>query len=155
QVTFAARITDARGERVIGFPDSEAIVAHLQRIGAVLLIVDPFNRAHTLEDGNSNVIIALVAGEIARIAKITGVAALVLHHLRKGSSGEIDDLMGATALRATFRAARILARMSKSEAEGFDLPPAEAWRYSRIASTKENHTKPERARWYVLESVEL
>lgn len=155
QITFAARIANARGDRVIGFPDSAAIITYLNRIQPALFIVDPFNRAHALEDGNSNVMIALVAGEISRIAKATGVAALVLHHLRKGSSGEVDDLMGATSLRATFRSTRILARMTKNEAEGFNLPAAEAWRYSRVASTKENYTPPERARWYVIASVKL
>lgn len=155
QIAFAARLANARGDSKIGFPDSEAIIAHLNRIKPALFIVDPFNRAHALEDGNSNVMIALVAGEISRIAAATGCAALVLHHLRKGATGEADDLMGATALRSTFRAARILVRMTRDEAEGFNLPPTEAWRYSRIASTKENYTRPEHARWYRLDSVEL
>jgi hypothetical protein len=34
----------------ITFPDGDAIIAHLKEIGAVLLIVDPFNHAHTVED---------------------------------------------------------------------------------------------------------
>jgi hypothetical protein len=51
------------------FPDGDAIIAHLKRIEAVLLIIDPFNHAHALEDGNSNVLIAQVAGEAARIAR--------------------------------------------------------------------------------------
>ena len=50
--------------------------------------------------------------------------------------------MGATALRSTFRSTRILARMTREEAEGFKLPPAKAWRYSRIASTEENYAPP-------------
>jgi hypothetical protein len=53
--------------------------------------------------------------------------------------------MGATALRSTFRSTCILARMTRDEAEGFKLPPAEAWRYSCIANTEENCTPPVRA----------
>jgi hypothetical protein len=80
----------------------------------------------------------------------------VLHHLRKGSSGAPDDLMGATSLRATFRSCRILARMTEKEAEALGLPTRQEWRYSRIAGTKENYAPPpELACWYRLESVSL
>ena len=106
RVTFATH-----SETGITFPDSAAIIERLKEIGAVLLIVDPFNHAHSLEDGNSNALMARVAGEMTRIAQVTGAAVLVLHHLRKGANGNPDDLMGATSLRATFRSCRILARM--------------------------------------------
>jgi hypothetical protein len=96
----------------IHFPDGDTIVQHLKDVCAALLIIDPFNHCHGLDDGNSNVLIAQVAGEIARIARQSGTAALVLHHLRKGSTGAADDLMGASSLRATFRACRILRRMN-------------------------------------------
>src|SRR5215469_17675276 len=87
QITFAARLTSPGEVSRIGFPHSEAIIQHLKAVKPALFIVDPFNRAHALEDGNSNVMIALVAGEISRIAAEAGCAALVLHHLRKGSNG--------------------------------------------------------------------
>ncbi len=64
RVAFAAM--DRTG---ISFPDGDHIIAHLRRIGAALLIVDPFNHCHQLEDGNSNALIAKVAGEITRIAQ--------------------------------------------------------------------------------------
>jgi hypothetical protein len=138
------------------FPDGDIIIEQLKSIGATLLIVDPFNHAHGLEDGNNNVLMAKVAGEITRIAQESLAAALVLHHLRKGSTGDPDDLMGATSLRATFRATRILARMLAEQAKQLGLPPHQAWRYSRIAGSKENYAPPpEHATWYKLESVEL
>jgi hypothetical protein len=146
----------ALGRPTVVFPDGDAIIAALKKIGAVLLIVDPFNHAHTLEDGNSNAIVAQLAAEIARIAAESMVAALVLHHLRKGSNGHADDLMGAVMLRATFRAARILVRMSTAEAEQLSIPAKEAWRYSRIAGSKENYAPPpDRATWYKFESHNL
>jgi hypothetical protein len=137
-------------------PDSEAIIRHLRRIDARLLIVDPFNLSHELDDGNNNVRVGQVAKEIARIARESGVAGLVLHHLRKGNSGHIDDLMGAASLRATVRSTRILSRMSDDEAERLNIRPQEAWRHSRIAASKENYAPPpDLATWYKLESVRL
>jgi hypothetical protein len=140
----------------IAFPDGNKIIELLKTIGAALLIVDPFNHAHDLEDGNSNALMARVASEITRIAQASGAVILVLHHLRKGATGEADDFMGATSLRATFRSVRVLVRMSAKEAEDLGLPPRQAWRYSRIAGTKENYAPPpELATWFKLESVAL
>jgi hypothetical protein len=151
RISFAAM-----GPHGVVFPDGDAIIAHLKRIGAALLIIDPFNHAHQLEDGNSNVAIAKVAGEVGRIARESGAAALVLHHLRKGSTGIADDLMGATSLRATFRSCRILARMTENEGKDLQLPRGQAWRHSRIAATKANFAPPpELATWFRLESVKL
>jgi hypothetical protein len=138
------------------YPDGDGVIRHLKEIGAVLSIVDPFNLAHDTEDGNSNVVIAKVAGEVSRIAAASGAAVLVLHHLRKGAIGNVDDLMGAVALRANFRSCRILTRMSQKDVEDLGLPVRQHWRYSRIADSKENYaTPPEFATWYRLESVEL
>lgn len=149
RVTFAAP-----GPNGPTFPDGDALITTLKKIGAVLLIVDPFNHAHQLDDGNSNAMIAKVAAEMTRVANEGVVAALVLHHLRKGSTGMPDDLMGATSLRATFRTTRILARMTPEVAKGLKL--TDAWRYIRIAGSKENYAPPpEKATWVRLASVAL
>jgi hypothetical protein len=149
RVTFGAH-SDAG----VVFPDSAAIVARLKETGAVLLIVDPFNHAHALDDGNSNTLIARVAGEMTRIAQVTEAAVLVLHHLRKGANGNPDDLMGATSLRATFRSCRILARMPPEVAEKMSI--TDSWRYIRVAGSKENYAPPpERGTWYRLLGVSL
>jgi hypothetical protein len=138
------------------FPDSIDIIEHLKTIGAVLLIIDPLNHAHNLDDGNNNVLMAKVAGEVMRIAHESACASLVLHHLRKGSTGDPDDLMGATSLRATFRAVRIFVRMTTKQAKELGLPEPQSWRYSRIAGTKENYAPPpELTTWFKLESVDL
>ncbi len=149
RVSFAAL-----GDGGVLFPDGDDIARILTKTGAVMLLVDAFNHAHDLGDGNSNVLIAAVAGEMSRIARESGAAVLVLHHLRKGSSGNPDDLMGATSLRATFRSCRILQRMTPEEATKMNLK--DAWRYIRIAGSKENSAPPpENAPWCKLESVPL
>jgi hypothetical protein len=136
------------------YPDGDAIIAELKATGSTLLIVDPFNHAHMLDDGNNNVMIAKVAAEMDRIAEATGAAIMVLHHLRKGSTGQADDLMGATSLRATFRSSRILSRMTQDEAEALNIE--EGWRYIRIKGSKENYAPPpNKATWYMLASVPL
>jgi hypothetical protein len=151
RVTFAQRADGA-----MLFPDSAGIIKRLKHIKAVLLLIDPFNNAHEMDDGNNNVLIARVAAEITHIAKASGVAALVLHHLRKGSTGDLDDLMGATSLRANFRGCRIFARMTIDEANALGVPVTEAWRHLRIADTKANYaTPPERAVWFRLASEPL
>jgi hypothetical protein len=136
------------------FPDGDAIIMALNAIGAVMLVVDPFNHAHELDDGNNNVMMAKVAGQVTRIAREANVAVLVLHHLRKGHSGQPDDLMGATSLRATFRAARVLQRMTPEE--GVKRGINDPWHYIRIASSKENYAPPpEQQKWYRLISISL
>jgi hypothetical protein len=152
RVSLAARGHDGS----VLLPDGDDIISSLKQIDAVLFIVDPFNHAHGLDDGNNNVLIAQVAAEVGRIGRESSAAALVLHHLRKGSTGAPDDLMGATSLRATFRSCRILARMTEEQANRVKVPKRQAWRYSRIAGTKENYAPPpELAIWYRFESVAL
>ena len=109
-----------------------------------------------MEDGNNNVPIAAVAQEISSIARDANVAALLLHHLRKSSTGTIDDLMGATSLRANFRNVRIHAGMSMEEALQFGIPSAEAWRFFYVSGSKENYAPPFMDRvWFEKVSVKL
>ncbi|MFL5252947.1 MAG: AAA family ATPase [Rhodopila sp.] len=137
------------------FPDRDEILAGLKDSGAIGLVVDPFNHAHSLESGNENTAIAKVAFEMNDIARKSGCFLLLLHHLRKGSTGSADDLMGATSLRATFRSTRILVRMSKDEAGALGIKE-DVWRYTRIAGSKENFAPPpDKAHWYKLESQRL
>ena len=137
------------------YPDSDEIITKLRECGAVLLIVDPLNHAHGFEDGNNNAMMAKVAAEMNRIAADTGVTGLVLHHLRKGSTGQVDDIMGATSVRATFRSSRVITKMMTEEAEKLDVTDG-AWRYSRISGSKENYAPPpDKATWFRLTSVSL
>jgi hypothetical protein len=138
------------------YPDSPAIIAKLRERKAVGLIVDPFNSAHLMDDGNSNVQIVRVAMELTHIAQTANVAVLVLHHLRKGATGGVDDLMGAVSLRATFRSCRILQIMSPEEASPLDIPEAERFRYLRVSAGKENYApRASKAIWFKLVSVDL
>ena len=83
------KFADMENGRII-FPDSDSIVDSIKADGSVMLLIDPFNHAHDTSDGNNNAMIAKVAGEMFRIAKETGAALLLLHHLRKGSKGDAE-----------------------------------------------------------------
>jgi hypothetical protein len=134
--------------------DRDDMVALLKEMGAVALSVDPFNHAHCLPDGNNNVGMAKVAGEIDRICALSGCAGLVLHHVRKSSTGSLDDIMGATSLRATFRSSRVLIKMTEEDARKLNIK--DHWRYSQVASVKANFAPPpEQAVWFRIVSVDL
>jgi hypothetical protein len=138
------------------FPDSDGIAHRLIAGGFVMMLIDPFNNAHALDDGNNNVAIAAVAAEMSRIALTANVVILVLHHLRKGAKGDPDDLMGALMLRANFRATRIFQKMTAEEAGQLGIPVKDAWRYIRLSGTKENYNVPaDKAMWFKLESQPL
>ena len=138
------------------FSDADEVIDAIQSVGAVLFIIDPFNQCHNMPDGNSNVMVAQVASEIARVCHETGAAGLALHHLRKSQTGAADDILGAVALRATFRSARVLCRMTTEEARAVQIPEKERFRYSRISDGKENYAPPmDRSTWVKLESIEL
>ena len=137
-------------------PDGDALIEELKAIAAVLLIIDPLNHAHRLDDGNNNPQMARVAAEANRIADESNSAVLVLHHLRKGNVGDPDDIMGATSVRATFRSSRILAKMIKNDADKLNISERDMWRYSRISGSKDNFAPPaDKATWYRLESYLL
>lgn len=139
----------------ISCADADDIISEMKDFGAVLLIVDPLNRAHGFDDGNNNVAMAQVAGAMDRVAGEAQAAVLVLHHLRKGSTGIADDMMGATSVRATFRSSRVLAKMQKVEGEALGIKE-DHWRYSRISGSKDNYAPPpDEAVWFKLESVLL
>jgi hypothetical protein len=142
------------GSEGMFFPDSDGLIKTMKDNSLILLIVDPFNHAHGGDDGNNNVMIAKVCAEMTRIAHATKSGIMVLHHVRKGSSGQPDDLMGATSLRATFRSCRILVRMEAEVAKKMEIK--DAWRYIRIVGSKENYAPPpDKSTWFKLESVEL
>ncbi len=53
------------------FSDADALAALLEVLGVALLIVDPFNHAHNLDDGNNNVMVARVAQEMTTSRAMT------------------------------------------------------------------------------------
>jgi hypothetical protein len=129
----------------------DAIKADIIAKKTDVLILDPLKKFHGLRESDQEMDDLMTI--LADIAKETNVAIEVLHHTRKQASGAAgtpitaDDARGADAIIATPRDVRIVNAMTSREAEGFGIPPAEAWRYSRIDDGKQNLKPPGKAVW--------
>ena len=102
----------------------------------------PFIKTHHLNE-NDNVDIDFVCSLFADIAKTTGGAVELVHHVRKAqkgdtTAGDIDSARGASALSGAVRAARTLAVRSAKEADGFGLPAERRVGYLRADDAKQN-----------------
>jgi hypothetical protein len=121
------------------------------------LIVDPFVKSHSVSE-NDNMAIDVVVGEWSRLAGATRVALELVHHSRKtnGAEASIDDARGASALVSAARAARVLTRMTKREAEKLGLLKKYK-RLFRFADAASNMTAPvdDEDRWMEIASIDL
>ena len=122
-----------------------------------VMIVDPFVSSHRVSE-NDNAAIDLVAKAWNRIAEAGNCAVMLVHHSRKsnGSDASVDDARGASALLAAARSARIIATMTKEEAQKCDIPERERRSYFSSYLGKANLTRPPEDRdWYKIETVTL
>ena len=121
------------------------------------LIVDPFVKSHSVSE-NDNMAIDVVVSEWSRLAGATRVALELVHHSRKtnGAEASIDDARGASALVSAARAARVLTRMTKREAEKLGLLKKYK-RLFRFADAVSNMTAPidDEDTWMEIASVDL
>lgn len=151
-ITIAAH--DQDGFTVV-YPDEEAIITQISEHAIVLLVVDPYAESHTLEE-NSNPDMVKAAAAWRRIARATGCAVLLVHHVRKGAVTDIDAARGAKALTDSARVGLILSPMSPDDGEQFGIGENDRWAYVRLDDAKVNLApKAAKARWFRLEQVEL
>jgi hypothetical protein len=136
-------------------PDEAVIIKEIRAHNIGVVIVDPFAESHELEENSNNQMIKAAAAW-RRIARATGCAILLLHHVRKGAASDIDAARGAKALTDSARVGLLLAAMTEEEAVGFDLPPEDRTSYVRLDDAKSNMAKRAgAARWFELQTVEL
>jgi hypothetical protein len=121
RITIAAMSTDGFD---IVFPDAEAMIREIQAHEIGVLVVDPFAESHALEE-NSNSEMIKAAAAWRRIARGTGCAILLIHHVRKGAVTDIDAARGAKALTDSARVGLLLSAMTSEEATEFDVPDDE------------------------------
>ncbi len=147
-------------ETGIVHPDQQAVMDAALAAGIGLIVVDPFVKSHQLDE-NANTQIDAAATAWAEIAEATGAAVLLVHHVRKGASGDkavgdIDIMRGAKALTDAARSATLLSPMSEEEARHLSVPERERWRHVRLDDAKANMApRAEAAQWFRLESVQL
>ncbi len=121
------------------------------------MVVDPFVSSHRVTE-NANDEIDIVAKAWNRIAEVGNASIELVHHVRKGQSGQseysVEDGRGAGALLAAARSARVLNLMSKDQAEKAGIPTHRG--FFRVDNGKANLAPPpDKSDWFQLVSVSL
>ncbi|HJZ19569.1 MAG TPA: AAA family ATPase [Bradyrhizobium sp.] len=152
RVTIATLSED--GSEVV-HPDEASIIREITAHSIGLLVIDPFAESHSLDE-NSNPQMIRAAAAWRRIARVTGCAILLIHHVRKGIVTDIDSSRGAKALTDSARVGLIMAPMTTDEAQEFGVDPRDRTGFVRLDDAKANMSKRAGvARWFQLKTIEL
>lgn len=125
----------------------------------ILLLVDPFVRAHEVSE-NDNMAIDKVVWCFQRIMDRTGCAVSIVHHVNKGNSkaepGEMDGIRGASSLVNAARIAHTLTTMTALEAVKYGVDENKRNWYVRLDNAKSNMSAPSgKTDWFKRVSVSL
>lgn len=138
----------------VAYPDVEALIEQIQKYNIGAIICDPFAESHSLEE-NSNPMMIKASAAWRRVARATGCAVFLVHHVRKGDLSGIDAARGAKALTDSARVGMLMSTMSPEDATAFDIADDDRWQYVRIDDAKRNMAPSRSACWMKLESVAL
>jgi hypothetical protein len=140
-------------------PVVASIIEEIRKNKIDVFIIDPFVSSHAVSE-NDNGAIDLVAKKWAEIAGQCDCSIELVHHVKKlgGQEATVEDGRGASALLGAVRSARVLNRMSESEATKAGVD--NGLRYFRLggslSATKANLALPSPgATWFELKSVHL
>jgi RecA-family ATPase len=116
-----------------------------------LIVFDTVSRIHQLDENSNRDMIQLV-GQLETIAARTGAAIIFLHHVSKSSAsnGVADQQQaarGASALIDNARWCGFVAKMTKEEAEQFNIDEDERRFYVRYGVSKQNYGSPLAEKW--------
>lgn len=137
--------------------DGKQLTAEISKRGIHVFIADPFVSMHRVSE-NDNVMIDAVMGILRNIANDTFCAVELAHHFRKlnGQEPSVDDVRGASSIVGACRSVRVVAQMTKEEAELLGIDPDERKGYAWLQNGKANMLPPTLARhWMQLQSVDL
>jgi hypothetical protein len=116
-----------------------------------MVIVDPLAELHDADENDNNALRAIIA-ELRALAVEFDIAAVVVHHTRKGigAPGDPDTARGASAIIGAVRSALTLMGMSEDDAEALGLPKDRKSRsaYVRLDDAKQNYASVGDAQWY-------
>jgi hypothetical protein len=138
----------------VAYPDEQALIEQIRENNIGVVVCDPFAESHSLEE-NSNPHMVKAAAAWRRVARATGCAVLLVHHVRKGDATGIDAARGAKALTDSARVGLLLTTMTADEAGKFGIPIDDRHQYVRLDDVKRNMAPAGRAAWYRLEQVPL
>ena len=123
----------------------------------VLTVIDPFVRAHTVDE-NNNGDIDMVCQQMSQLAMATGSAVSIVHHTRKTKdsrdAGSMDLARGASALVSAARIVSTLLGPTEDECSDLGLPETARYRYVRLDAAKGNMApRTEGTTWFEKKSV--
>jgi len=121
----------------------EYMVKRINELNIGVLIIDPFVSTHLVNE-NSNASIQAVVAMFRKLARLTGAAVHIIHHVRKGNGEDatIDSVRGAGSLIGAARAARVINKVSEDEAVRLGVPQSEALGIMRVDDGKANLAPP-------------
>ena len=130
-----------------GLIQNDALLEHMANkikeleIGTV--IIDPFVSTHLVNE-NSNASIQAVVAMFRKLARLTGAAIHLIHHVRKGNGEDatIDSVRGAGSLIGAARAARVINKVSEEDATRLGVDAKEALGIMRVDDGKANLAPP-------------
>jgi hypothetical protein len=138
----------------VAYPDEQGLIEQITQHNIGVVVCDPFAESHSLEE-NSNPHMVKAAAAWRRVARATGCAVLLVHHVRKGDATSIDAARGAKALTDSARVGLLLTTMTAAEADGFGIPVDDRHQYVRLDDVKRNMAPAGRAAWFQLAQVAL
>jgi hypothetical protein len=142
--------------RIVGTEAMQELERICMEAGAEVLVCDPLAELHNAEENDNTAMRAVIAAFRA-LAKRLGIAVLILHHDRKGSStpGDMDRVRGASAISGAVRVMLTLTTMSAEEADKLGVQPQERRRHFRLDGAKSNYAPTTEAEWWRLSALEI
>ena len=138
----------------IQFPDLTEIIAAIRSCGIGVMVVDPFVRAHQLnENDNGEMDAAMAAWSV--VAEETNCAILLVHHTRKMPATGIEASRGASAVTNAARVGLLLSPMGDAEAGEVGIRPDDRHRFIRLDNAKTNMAPAGAAVWFEMVEVAL
>jgi hypothetical protein len=144
-----------------GLIQNDALLDYMAKrinaLGIGVLIIDPFVSTHLVNE-NSNASIQAVVAMFRKLARLTGAAIHIIHHVRKGNGEDatIDSVRGAGSLIGAARAARVINKVSEDDAIKLGVDEKEARGIMRVDDGKANLAPPaEKAAYRRMIGVQL
>ena len=119
------------------------MIKRIKELKIGVVIIDPFVSTHLVNE-NSNASIQAVVAMFRKLARETGAAIHLIHHVRKGNGEDatIDSVRGAGALIGAARSARVINKVSEDEAVSLGVSYEEARGIFRVDDGKANLAPP-------------
>jgi hypothetical protein len=119
------------------------MVGRINALGIGVVIIDPFVSTHLVNE-NSNASIQAVVAMFRKLARDTGAAVHLIHHVRKGNGDDatIDSVRGAGSLIGAARSARVINKITEDDALRLGVEEAEARGIFRVDDGKANLAPP-------------